>query len=58
MSWIFSVAIVTLLSVSICECANLTAITWQHDVNTHTSLEKALKSKVEFFFSMNHLIKK
>lgn len=24
---------------------NLTAITWKHDVNSHESLEKALRSK-------------
>lgn len=44
MSWILSIAIVVLLSVGICESANLTAITWKHDVNTHNLLEEAFKS--------------
>lgn len=44
-SRLFIVAVLALLGVGICEGANLTAITWRHDINTQALLEDALKSK-------------
>lgn len=48
MSWIFSVGIVLLIGLSVCESANLTAITWKHKINSHKSLKGALKSKIAY----------
>lgn len=58
MSWIYSIAIVVLIGVGICESANLTAITWQHGVNTRASLDSALKSKwADLFDEIGYKIK-
>lgn len=49
MSRILQLALVVLIGVSSCastDAANLTAITWKHDVNTHNRFDKALNSKL------------
>lgn len=53
MSRIFTVVVLALLSVCICESVNLTAITWEHDVNNHKKLEETFKSK---FYYLNNLV--
>lgn len=41
----FFIAIVLSFGVGNCESANLTAITWRHEVNSHNALQEALSSK-------------
>lgn len=53
MSRIFTVVVLALLSVCICEGANLTDIKWKHDINNLKKLEDALKSK---FYYLNNLV--
>jgi len=47
MSRLFTVAILALLSVGICESANLAEITWKHGVNTKTLLADAYKGNAK-----------
>lgn len=60
MSRIYTIVILALLSVAICESANLTAITWKHDINKASLLEETLKSKFlylnknQYFSDRNH----
>lgn len=46
MFWLFVVAIVVPITMGTCdEKANLTAIKWEHAVNSQVQLDKALESK-------------
>lgn len=57
MSSTFTVAILALLSIGICESANLAEITWKHDIKTKALLEEAYKSKFAYLnnaYDCNH----
>lgn len=41
----FLLAIILSIGVGNCESANLTAITWRHEVNSYDALQEALASK-------------